>query len=162
MVMKMNKDMSLFHNLCRYLMTNYQVMNSSRIMCSLIYQCCKEFGMDVPAVEGLIFVEVNGYRRQYAHCFNVCGTNIVDASIYEFALINKTIENLFPLYIVGNIPSHIEYSVMKEIKFQNQTKFNNDVIKNIIRESENYNNIKINRFSMFDDSKKENLFFIKA
>lgn len=118
--------------------------------------------MDVPAVEGLIFVEVNGYRRQYAHCFNVCGINIIDASIYEFALINKTIENLFPLYIVGNIPPHIEYSVMKEIKFQNQIKFKNHIIKKVIRESENYNNIYISRFSIFDDSKKENLFFIKA
>ncbi|WP_081504350.1 hypothetical protein [Clostridium sp.] len=131
-------------------------------MCSLIYQCCKELDMDVPAIEGLIFVEINGYRRQYAHCFNVCGTNIIDASIYEFALINKIIENLFPLYIVGNIPSHIEYSVMKEIKLQNQIKFKNDIIKKVIRESENYTNIDISRFSIVDDSKKDNLFFIKV
>lgn len=63
--------------------------------------------MDVPAVEGLLFVENNGYKRQYAHCFNVCRSDIIEASIYQFALINNTIESLFPLYIVGSIPEFI-------------------------------------------------------
>ena len=160
MVMKMNKDMNLFHNLCKYIMGNYQVMNSSRMIASLIYQCCRELGMDVPAVEGLIFVEVNGYKRQYAHCFNVQRTTIIDASIYEFALINKIIEDLFPLYIAGNIPSHIEYSVMTEIKYENQSKFKKDIINRIIKESQDYSDIIINRFSVVEDNKKKNLFYL--
>lgn len=160
MVIKMNKDMNLFHNLCKYIMKNYQVMNSSKMIAGLIYQCCRELGMDVPAVEGLIFVEVNGYKRQYAHCFNVQGTTIIDASIYEFALINKVIEDLFPLYIAGNVPSHIEYSVMKEIKYENQSKFKKEIINRIIRESRNYSDIRVDRFSMIEDSKKESLFYL--
>lgn len=158
--MKMNKDMNLFHNLCKYIMKNYQVMNSSKITSGLIYQCCRELEMDVPAVEGLVFVEVNGYKRQYAHCFNAQGTTIIDASIYEFALINKIIEDLFPLYIAGNVPAHIEYSIIKEIKYENQSKFNKDIINRIIEESQNYGDMIVNRFSMIEDSKKKNLFYL--
>lgn len=158
----MNKDMTLFHNLCKYIINNYQIMNSGKIISSLIYQCSKEVGLDVPAVEGLIFVEINGYRRQYAHCFNTRGMDIIDASIYEFALINKRIENLFPLYITGNIPSHIEYSIIEEIKYENQIKFNKCIIDKIIIEAKNYDEVIINRFSENEDSKKENLFYLRS
>ncbi|WP_155241962.1 hypothetical protein [Clostridium pasteurianum] len=158
----MNKDINLFHNLCKYIMKNYQVMNSSKMTANLIYECCRELEMDVPAVEGLIFVEVNGYKRQYAHCFNVQGTTIIDASVYEFALINKRIENLFPMYIVGNIPAHIEYSIMKEIKYEDQIRFNKKIIDKIIIEAKNYNDVTIDRFSENEDSKKENLFYLRS
>lgn len=157
----MNKDMTLFHNLCKYIIKNYQVMNSGKIISSLVYQCSKEIGRDVPAVEGLVFVEINGYKRQYAHCFNTMGIDIIDASIYELALINRKIESLFPLYITGSIPPHIEYSIIREITYDNQIKFNKSIIEKIIMESKDYDHIIINRFSENEDSKKENLFYLK-
>lgn len=159
-VIRMYRDREFFENLCKYCIKNYQVMNSSRMMASLIYQCCKKLGMDVTAVEGLMFIEVNGYKRPYAHCFNVYKSNIIDASIYQFALMNKAIENLFPLYILGSVPDHLEYSIMKEIKRGSQIKFKDHIIEGIIREVKGENNIVLNRFSINEDSKKKNLFYL--
>lgn len=126
---------------------------------SLIYQCCRQLDMDVPAVEGLLSVEFNGYKRQYVHCFNVYKSNIIDASIYQFSLINKAIADLFPLYIVGNFTEHIEYSIVNEIKYENQIKFKKEIIEKIINESKSGNGIILNRFSELEDSKKKNLFY---
>jgi len=116
--------------------------------------------MDVPAVEGLLFIEVNGYKRPYAHCFNVYRSNIIDASVYQFALMNKAIESLFPLYILGSIPEHLEYSIMNEIKKDSQIKFKKHIIDNIIKEVKEENNIIPHRFSINEDSRKKNLFYL--
>jgi hypothetical protein len=115
--------------------------------------------MDVPAVEGLLSVEVNGYKRQYAHCFNVYKSNIIDSSIYQFAVINKAIESLFPLYIVGSMPEHIEYSIMHEIKYDTQIKFKKNIINNILKSAKEEKNIVLHKFSLIEDSKKKNLFY---
>lgn len=156
----MYRNKEFFEKLCVYCIENYQVMNSSKMISSLIYQCCRELGMDVPAVEGLLSVEVNGYKRPYAHCFNVYRSNIIDASVYQFALINKVIESLFPIYIVGSVPEHLEYSIIKEIKQDYQIKFKKHIIEGIIKEVKGENNIILHRFSINEDSKKKNLFYL--
>lgn len=158
-IVKMYKDKGFFENLCKYCIENYQVMSSGRMISSLIYQCCKELGMDATAVEGLLVLEINGYKRQYAHCFNVYKSNIIDASIYQFALMNKAIENMFPLYVVGSMPEHIEYSIMKEIKYENQMRFKKSIVNSIIKSCKEEGSIVVDKFTIIEDSKKKNLFY---
>jgi hypothetical protein len=102
-------------------------MNSSRLISSLIYQCGRILEMDLIAVSGILYVEINGYKRQYAHCFNIYKSNIIDASIYQFAMMYQNVEEKFPLYVCTNIPEHIEYKIMDEIKYTTQLKFKKEV-----------------------------------
>lgn len=144
--------------ICLYCINNYQIMNSSRMISSLIYQCGRILEMDLTAVEGILYVEINGYKRQYAHCFNVYRSSIVDASIYQFAMMYKNVEGSFPLYISINLPDNIEYKVMHEIKYETQLKFECELLNKIISEAADGDNFLENRFSLADDSSKDNLF----
>ena len=156
--MKNNNDFEFLEKLCQYCISNFQVINSSKLISSLIYQCGRILDMDLTAVEGILYVEINGYRRQYAHCFNIYNSNIIDASIYQFALMYMKVENNFPLYTNTNIPLHIEYKVLNEIKYDSQLKFNDGLLRKIIQEVAGFNNFSGNRFSLKDDSSKEDLF----
>lgn len=156
--MNNKSDEELLRKICLYCINNYQIMNSSRMISSLIYQCGRILEMDLTAVEGILYVEINGYKRQYAHCFNVYRSSIVDASIYQFAMLYKNVEDSFPLYISANLPENIEYKVMHEIKYETQLKFERELINKIISEAAGGDSFSENRFSLIDDSSKENLF----
>lgn len=153
-----NSDIEFLKKMCLYCINNYQIMNSSRMISSLIYQCGRILEMDLAAVEGILYVEINGYKRQYAHCFNVYRSNIIDASIYQFAMIYKNVEHRFPLYISANLPDYIEYKVMHEIKYETQFKFQPELLNKIIDEAAHADNLSENRFSLIEDSSKKNLF----
>jgi len=153
-------DRKLINNICRYCLTNYQIQGSSRLISGLIYQLCKELDMDVPAVEGILYVDINGCRRPFAHCFNVINYEIIDCTIYSYALINKSISNLFPTYIIGTPPDYMDYIIGKEIKLDAQFRFKKDHLNNILSELYNYDNIQIRRFNEREDAKKQNLFYL--
>lgn len=154
----MENTSDFLNNLCLYCVSNYEVMNSARIMSSFIYQCGRLLNLDIMAVEGILYVEINGYKRQYAHCFNTYKSNIIDASIYQYALIYKNVENKFPLYISEKLPIHIEYKISNEIKYMNQVKFSKHLLNKVINEAKAATNLKKERFSLMEDNKKENLF----
>lgn len=156
--MDKNFDIEFLRKLCLYCINNYQVMNSSKLIASFVYQCGRILEMDLTAVEGILYVEINGYKRQYAHCFNLYRSNVVDASIYQFAMMYKNVEDKFPLYINANIPEHIEYKVMNEIKYRTQLKFQEEFLNKIIAEVRCSESLSENRFSLVNDSFKENLF----
>lgn len=151
-------DEELLRKICLYCINKYEIMNSSRMISSLIYQCGRILEMDLTAVEGILYVEINGYKRQYAHCFNVYRSSIVDASIYQFAMMYKNVEDSFPLYISVNLPENIEYKVMHEIKYETQLKFERELLIKIISEAAGGDDFSENRYSLTDDSSKENLF----
>lgn len=152
--------MEFLKKLCCYCIDNYQVMGSARLMSSFIYQCGKILDMEIMAVKGILYVDINGYKRQYAHCFNTYRSSIIDASIYQFALIYKKVEDKFPIYIAGSIPEHIEYKVTGEIKYMEQVKFSDNKLNRIISEAKEVNKISIERFSLIEDAKKHDLFNI--
>lgn len=127
-------------------------------MSSLIYQCGRILEMDLTAVEGILYVEINGYVRQYAHCFNVYKSSILDVSIYQFAMLYKNVADRYPVYICENLPSYVEYKVMHEIKYETQLKFEYKLLTKIIDEVERYENLSEKRFSLKDDNSKQNLF----
>ncbi|AKN32549.1 hypothetical protein Ccar_17460 [Clostridium carboxidivorans P7] len=156
----MNLEKSkMMDTICKYCISRYQVLNNAPILSSLIYQLGRKLQIDIPAIRGILYVEVNGYKRQYAHCFNVYNGQIVDSTIYQYALINKGIEHLFPLYVVGIAPSHIDYSINSEIKYECQFKFKDEYLSKILKDIKDSNDIKLERFSLLEDSKKETLIF---
>ncbi len=157
----MSDEISTIKNICRYCLSNFQLRDSSRLMSSLIYQLCRELDLDVPAVEGLIYVDINGLRRPFAHCFNVYQSHIVDSSIYSFALLNKSIEGLFPLFIAGTPPDHLDYVVHGEIKYNSQHIFKKEFLNKIISKLGNCSELEIRRFCDLEDAKKESLFWCK-
>lgn len=156
-----NEESNLFNSICEYCINKYQILNSAPIISNFIYQICRHIDMDVPSIQGILIIEVNGYKRQFAHCFNVYNGSIIDATIFQFAIINKTINNIFPFYVVGNIPEHIDYIINNEIKLDFQTKFSKDYIEKAIHEIKNMVHTPINKFDSLEDSRKENLFFWK-
>lgn len=151
-------EKEIFTKICSYCIEKYQITNSSPTIASFIYQLCRYMDIDAPACEGILYVEVNGYKRQYAHCFNVYNAQIIDASIYQFALINKPLEQLFPLFIIEALPSHIEYKISNEIKYKNMLKFKHTYLEYVLREISDKKEVEIERFDIIVDSKKENLF----
>ena len=155
-----NNEKNLIKSMCKYCLTNYQIQGSSRLISSLIYQLARELDMNVPAVEGILYVDIKGCRRTFAHCFNVMNCEIIDCTIYSYALINKSISDLFPTYIVGTPPDHIDYIVDKEIKPDYQFKFKKDYLNSILSQLNNYDNIQIERFTEYKDAKKQNLFYL--
>lgn len=156
--MRLNEK-KMLENVCKYCISKYQILNNAPILSSFIYQLGKKLQIDIPAVRGIIHVEVNGYKLQFAHCFNVCNGQIVDTSIYQYALINQRIENLFPLYIVGMTPDHIDYSISSEIKYKSQFRFKDEYLSKTLKEIKDLKHIELRRFSIIEDAKKENLVF---
>lgn len=155
----MNTDINTIKNICRYCLVNFETCHSSRLMSSLIYQICKELDIDVPAVEGLMYVNINGCRRPFAHCFNIYHGAIIDSTVYSYALMNKSIEGLFPLFIAGTPPDHMDYVVHGEIKYNFQHKFKVQLLDSIISQLDQYSDIEIKRFDEFEDARKKNLFW---
>lgn len=153
-----NTEKELFTKICSYCIEKYQITNNSPTIASFIYQLCRFIDIDVPACEGILYVEVNGYKRQYAHCFNVYNAQIIDASIYQFALVNKPLEQLFPLFIIDALPQHIEYKILDELKYKNMLKFKQEYLEYVLREVSDKKEFTINRFDIIADAKKENLF----
>lgn len=156
-----SEEKVFFENLCKMCIYNYQVLNSSNLISALISQVSRLKGIDVPVIKGILYVEINGYKRNYAHYFNMYKWQVIDATIYGHALLNKNFEELFPVYIVGNEPEHIEYSVLSEVYLDSQFKFKKDFLDSIIYKLDNYKDIKIKRFNEIEDSRKKNLFYYK-
>lgn len=145
--------------ICRFCINKYQVINSAPLMSSFIYELCKKSEMDVPAVEGILHVEVNGRILQYSHCFNVFNSTIIDASVYQFALMNKSIENIFPLFVVGDAPETLDYSILHEIRKGSRTTFSSNLIESTLKAAGSQEQIELKRFSLEEDAKKQNLFY---
>lgn len=157
----MSDEMDMIKSICNYCINRYQILNSAPIISSFIYQLCRELDIDAPAVQGILSIEVNGYKRQFAHCFNKYKFNIVDATIYQYAFINKSIDHLFPILVIGNTPDNIEYSIHNEIKWDSQIKFRKDYLHKVLNEIKQSSNITLKKFTLLEDSKKENLFYYK-
>lgn len=154
-----SEEKVFFENLCKMCICNYQTLNSSNLVSTLISQVSRLKGIDVPVIRGILYVEIKGHKRNYAHCFNVYKGQVIDASIYGHALINKNFQGLFPLYIIGNEPEHIEYSMLSEVYLDSQFKFEKDFLNNIIYKIDNYKDVSIKRFNEIEDSRKKNLFY---
>lgn len=157
----MNKsDKDILKKICEYCITNYSISNSSPIISSLIYELCKFHNIDAIPVQGIITICINNiYSRSFAHCFNVYDGIIIDASIYEYALINKRIEHLIPMYIVDHIPYHIEYSIQNPMSEDYRFKFSKEFLSTISNNIKFMDHIHLKRFNLTNDSKKQNLFY---
>ncbi|MCI1943774.1 hypothetical protein [Clostridium luticellarii] len=150
----------LFENICKYCIGKYTLLSSGPLIPSLICQLCKYADMDVPVIRGILRVQINeNYIRSFAHCFNIYNGSIIDASIYEYALTNKAIGHLFPIYILDNIPPHIDYIMQEELVVDSQVKFSEQFLKNSLEKIQNNNLEFVKRFTLIEDSKKENLFY---
>lgn len=154
-----SREKIFFGNLCKMCIFNYQILNSSDLVSALVSQVARLKGIDVPFIKGILYVEISGRKRSYAHCFNMYKGQVIDATIYGHALFNKNYEELFPLYIVGDEPDHIEYSVLSEVYLDSQFKFRDDFLESIIYKVDNYKDTKIKRFNEVEDSRKKNLFY---
>ncbi|ADK14202.1 conserved hypothetical protein [Clostridium ljungdahlii DSM 13528] len=161
MIIDMNiSEKTFLKNVCKYCINKYTISNNGPLIASLIYQICKHEDMDVPAMQGILRIYINkNYSRSFAHCFNVYRGVIVDASLYQYALVNKPIENLFPVYIVDATPPHIEYTIYNEIKKDSQVKFSDKFLENTLKNIKGNSTYPIKRFTLLEDSKKEELFF---
>lgn len=157
----MSTEMEIIRSICKYCINRYQISNSSPILSSFIYQLCKELDIYVPAVRGILSVEVKGYKRQFAHCFNIYKCDIIDATIYQYAFINKSIDDLFPVFVAGSVPENIDYLIHNEIKLDSQIKFKKNYLNKVLNEIKQIDNINLKKFSLLEDSKKENLFYYK-
>lgn len=157
----MSTEMEIIRSICKYCTNSYQISNSAPIMSSFIYQLCRELDIYVPAVRGILSVEVKGYKRQFAHCFNIYNCDIIDATIYQYAFINKSIDILFPVFVAGNVPENIDYLIHNEIKLDSQIKFKKDYLNRVLDEIKQIDNINLKKFNLLEDSKKENLFYYK-
>lgn len=153
-------EKTFLENVCKYCISKYTISNNAPLIASLIYQICKHENMYVPAIQGILRICINeNYSKSFAHCFNVYRGVIIDASLYQYALVNKAIENLFPLYIVSTTPSHIDYIIHNEIKKDSQVRFSDKFLENTLKNIKKSNFSHIKRFSLLEDSKKEELFF---
>jgi hypothetical protein len=153
-------ERKIIESIVKYCLVNFQVRGSSRIISSFIYQLLRELDIDSPAVEGIIYVEMKGRQRPIVHCFNVSGCDFIDASVYGFALINKAVGDLFPLYIIGTPPDHMEYYITKELKPDSQYQFKKEYLHSVISELCMYRDMPIDRFDDLSDSKKQDLFYL--
>lgn len=158
----MNQEEKIFfQNLCKICVSNYEILNSSDLLGALVSQVSRLKGFDVPFIKGLVYVKIKNYKMNYAHCFNMYKGQVIDAAIYGYALLNKNLQELFPLYVVGNEPEHIEYSVISEKYLDSQFKFNEDFLRDILYNVDNYKDTRIKRFNEIEDSRKKNLFYYK-
>jgi len=157
----MNTDeRRIIENLIKYCLLNFQTRGSSRLLSAFVYQVLRELDIDAPAVEGMIYVEINGRARPYAHCFNASGCDIIDGAVYSFALINKAVGGQFPLYVVGDPPDHMEYYITGEFKSGSQPQFSMEFIQTVISELDSYSNVEVERFDDLADSAKKDLFYL--
>ncbi|MFL0196520.1 hypothetical protein ACJDU8_13275 [Clostridium sp. WILCCON 0269] len=155
-----NSEKNFLNNVCKYCVNKYTVSNSGPLIASLIQQLCKYVNMDLPAVQGIVRLHINeNYSRSFAHCFNIYDGGIIDASIYQYSLIYKSIENLFPTYIVCNTPEHIDYIINNKMQPKSIVKFNDEFLKSILEDIKNIELPEIKRFNLNEDSKKKNLFY---
>lgn len=152
-------ERNFFEGLCKICLLKYQVLNSTDMISTLISQASRMKGIDVPFIRGILYVEINNRKRPYAHCFNMYKGQVIDGSIYSYAMLNKNIENAFPLYVVGNEPYGIEYSVNGEVRLDKQFKFKEGFLKDLVEAAPDYANISIKRFSNIEDGRKKNLFY---
>lgn len=159
----MNKSEKIFlRDTCIYCIKNYSILNSSPIISSLIYQICKMSNIDCMPVRGIVKIRINqNITRTFAHCFNVGDGIIIDASIYEYAIMHKQISDSIPFYVVENIPCSIEYIVESELPRNHQFNFPDTFLKNIIKNIKSAKKLSLYKFNMIDDSKKSNLFFCR-
>ncbi|MCR3761086.1 hypothetical protein [Clostridium felsineum] len=147
-------------NLCKLCVCEYQVVNNAPMIGALISQVCRLKELDVPLIDGILYIKIGKRKLQYAHCFNTYHGNIVDASIYQFAIMNKNIEKLFPKVVIGEGNEAIEYSVIKEIKYENQFKYKDEFLKEVLSKVDKYESLEIDKLDEYKDSKKQNLFYI--
>ena len=153
-------EKTFLENVCKYCINTYTISNNGPLIASLICQICKHEDMDVPAMQGILRIYINeNYSKSFAHCFNIYRGVIVDASLYQYALVNKPIENLFPVYIVNTTPPHIEYTIYNEVKKDSQIKFSNKFLENALKSIKENDPYPVKRFTLLEDSKKEELFF---
>ncbi|WP_446899094.1 hypothetical protein ACSVC9_04135 [Clostridium sp. LBM24168] len=155
---------NFFKKLCKYCIDNYTISNSGPIISSLIYSLCKYLDIDAMAVRGILTIHINEkYSKNFAHCFNTYNGIIIDASIYQYAIMNKKIEHLIPIYIVESIPYHIEYTIQKEIPEDYRFKFSHRFLENLIIKIQamDEKNIVPERFDLTEDSRKQNLFYCR-
>lgn len=123
-------EKNFLKSLCKYCISKYTISNSGPLISSLIYQLCKYVDIDVPVIQGVLRVHINdNYSRSFAHCFNVYKGIVLDASIYQFALTNRAIGHLFPVYVFGNVPAHIDYIMERILTVDFQTKFSKNFWK---------------------------------
>ncbi|MCE7700212.1 MAG: hypothetical protein K8E24_015740 [Methanobacterium paludis] len=155
-----NFEKTFLKSICEYCIGKYMILNSGPLIASLIYQLCKYADMDVPAIRGIVCVHINeNYSRNFAHCFNIYNGTIIDASIYEYALTNKVISHLFPTYVLSNVPEHMDYIMHGELTLDSQIKFKDKFLKNALENIRNNDFEPVKRFTLIEDSKKENLFY---
>lgn len=156
-----NSEKTFLTTVCKYCIDNYTISNNGPLIASLISQLCLHVNMDVPAVQGIVRFRINdNYSRSFAHCFNVYNGSIIDASIYQYALMYRSIENLFPTYVVQNTPDYIEYRIDAKMNKKHRVKFNEKLLKNILKDIKDINLPEIKRFNLNEDSKKKNLFYL--
>ena len=153
-------ERKIIESLVKYCLVNYRTRGSSRIISSFIYQVLREMDIEAPAVEGIFYVELKGRPRPFVHCFNIISCDIIDASVYGFALLNKAVEDLFPLYIIGTPPDHMDYYITKELKPDSQYKFKKEFLHSIISELGAYKGRSVERFDDLSDSRKQDLFYL--
>ncbi|MHC6179473.1 hypothetical protein ACYUJ6_06395 [Clostridium sp. JNZ X4-2] len=155
-----NFEKTFLKSICEYCIGKYMILNNGPLIASFIRQLCRYVDMDVPAMHGLIHIRINEtYSRSFAHCFNICNGIIVDASIYEYALTNKAISHLFPTYVLSSVPEHMDYIIHGELTLNSQFKFRDKFLKNTLENIKNNNFEPVKRFTLIEDSKKENLFY---
>ena len=156
-----NSEKAFLKNVCKYCIDNYTISNNGPLIASLIDQLCLHVNMDVPAVQGILHLRINdNCSRSFAHCFNVYNGSIIDASIYQYALIYRSIENLFAIYVVQNTPDYIDYRIDAKMNRKHRFKFNKKLLQNILEDIKNFNSPEIKRFNLNEDSKKKNLFYL--
>lgn len=150
----------MIENLLKYCLVNFQTRGSSRLLSAFIYQVLRELDIDAPAVEGVVYVEIMGHARPFAHCFNAHGCDIIDGSIYSLALINKAVGRQFPLYVAGDPPDHMEYCITGELKSGSQPQFGSEFIQAVISALASYSDVEVDRFDELADSAKKDLFYL--
>jgi len=153
-------ERKIIESLVKYCLLNFQVRGSSRIISSFIYQVLREMDIDAPAVEGIFYIEIKGRQRPFVHCFNLRSCDIIDASVYGFALLNKAVGDLFPLYVIGTPPDHMDYYITKEIKPDSQYQFKKEFLHSVISELGAYQGRSVERFDDLADSRKQDLFYL--
>lgn len=157
----MNSDeRKIIESLVKYCLVNFKIRGSSRIISSFIYQVLREMDIYAPAVEGIFYADIKGRPRPFVHCFNIRSCDIIDASVYGFALLNKAVEDLFPLYIIGIPPDHMDYYITKELKPDSQQQFKKEFLHSVISELGAYRGRSVERFDDLADSKKQDLFYL--
>lgn len=156
-----NTEKMFLKNICKYCIDKYTILNNGPLIASLINQLCNHVNMDVPAIQGIVRLHINdNYSRSFCHCFNVYNGCIIDASIYQYALIYRSIENLFPTYIVQNTPEYMDYIIDNKMSTKHKVKFSEKVLESILKDISGKNLPDIKRFNLVEETKKENLFYI--